>query len=271
MRSRCGARCRSLQEENHDADQPAGCGREDELFAERPEVLPAHIGGWNRRSSATARSSQHLRIPSPSPRYPRGRPALRPSVGRRPRRFNAPTTTAPASRVTAESSNQVLVRERTVRSSHTLVDADQRCDSPAQAPTEPRKQPRSAITRSISPTPTTSSKLPSAHTVKGSRRRVWRDDSSANTSTVSRGPPPGYARSVPPYPPSSAPLSMNSAVDGRGAAALLRAHGSTSAGRAPSASLSRVQTFMLITTPTISSLSSSSKWAAMRSWICWKS
>jgi hypothetical protein len=33
----------------------------------------------------------------------------------------------------------------------------------------------------------------------------------------------------------------------------------TSAGRAPSASLSRVQMFMLITTPTISSLSSSSK------------
>src|ERR687897_145252 len=72
---------------------------------------------------------------------------------------------------------------------------------------------------------------------------------------------PGNARSVPvpPYPPSSAPLSMNSAADGKAAAALLSAHGSSSAGRAPSASLSRVQMFMLITTPTISSLSSSSK------------
>jgi hypothetical protein len=108
-------------------------------------------------------------------------------------------------------------------------------------------------------TATRSSELPSAHTVKVSRRPRVAADASANISMVSPGPTARKCSIRTAVPTVVCPLSMNSAADGGGAAALLSAHGSSSAGRAPSASLSRVQMFMLITTPTISSLSSSSK------------
>jgi hypothetical protein len=106
-----------------------------------------------------------------------------------------------------------------------LVDVDQRCDSPAQAPTEPRNRSRSTITRSISPTATTLSELPSAHTVKVNRRPRVAADGSANTSTVSPGPTARKCSIRTAAPTVVCPLSMNSAADGRAAAALLSAHG----------------------------------------------